>query len=301
MRAPQISTASDLQPADDPPEDELYASLCDHAHQVATAVLNDSCHGVSVSAECRSAIRYVHFECYRFVKAYAPRNGARPDGPAVEALDAVASAVNTALDDSHFYKSVFTDRPHLWHRLMSCWPMGYYATMTANALKSIEAPLGVVVELGAGVGATTRLVRPIVARRGGQLIATDLHYGHTRRVDFNLRLSEQLPTAHAVVATNALHCAADPVATLSWIGEVLRDGGALVFAEGAPYPEPGVPWALNMAFGPCHGWFDGGGFRTPNFWVSALDAAGFGEIYYEQWPSARYEFGGVFVARFRHN
>ena len=175
--------------------------------------------------------------------------------------------------------------------------MGQYARMAAAAVCADLRPGTAVVELGAGVGATARLIRGPVAAAGGRLVATDQLYGAAARVDFDAPLVGQLGQADAqagvVVATNALHCARDPERTLRWIRELLPFSGQLVIAEGAPWPEDGVPWALDLVFGCLAGWHDRSGFRTWPYWREALRRAGFGRLQRTPVPSERYDLGGV--------
>ncbi|WP_406205566.1 class I SAM-dependent methyltransferase [Kitasatospora sp. NBC_01560] len=271
--------------------DRGYAALADHASRIAGMI----CGGVGRPPQTAST-RYVLEESRRLLDAWHPEGHPRPRSAAADTLDAIAAAWPSLCEGAVTGEEVLARQDGLWQRLMSEWPMGRYAQMSADALAAHDGPVGTVVELGAGVGVTTRLIRDSVAMRGGRLLATDLHYGASQAVDFDCPLLAQLPPADVVVATNALHCAADPVATLGWIRELLNPDGVLILGEGAPFPEPGVPWALNLLFGVCQGWFDRGGFRSPEFWTQAMSSAGFGRVSRHRWPSDRFEFGGVLVA-----
>jgi len=277
----------------DPSWDERYAALCDHAHRIAVRLLADG----DGRADTASG-RYLLEQSARLAQAHVDGGRPRPDGPAADALDAVALDWPAIRAGTITGETVFERRPDLWRRLMGEWPMVYYAEMVTEALFDSARTPQTVVELGAGVGVTTRRLRRRMARWDGRVVATDLRYTGAA-ADFDRRLLTQVPSADAVVATNALHCARDPALTLGWVREVLRPGGVLVLGEGAPCPEPGVPWALNLLFGACRGWYDRGGFRSPAFWLDALRQAGFDEVERRAWPSERYELGGAFIGRLR--
>ncbi|MEU8264301.1 methyltransferase domain-containing protein [Micromonospora sp. NPDC048999] len=276
---------------DEATSDGRYAALCDHASRTARQILS---HGPGGGSSGSAAYLYRRSE--QFVAGHRSGDRPRPDCGAADALDAVARAYPAIRAGDLTGEEVFALHDGLWGRLMTEWPMGDYARMAADALASLVGAGGTVVELGAGVGATTRLIQPIVRARGGRLVATDLLYRGARAADFDRPLVGQVPGADVVVATNALHCSADPAVALRHVAALLEPGGALVLAEGAPFPTPGVPWALDLLFGACGGWFDRGGFRTPEFWLGALRAAGFVRVERIRWPSGRYYLGGCFVA-----
>jgi long-chain acyl-CoA synthetase len=277
-----------------PVRDDDYAALRDHARRVAASIVASRADG-----RAGAPARYVLRESARLV-ACTPDEGATPPPvAAVEALDLVHAGWDDIRGGAVSGEELFGAAGDLWARLMNDWPMGAYAELAARAFAAADGPAGAVVELGAGVGATTRRLRPLVEARGGALLATDVAYGPGRAIDFDRPLADQLPAADAVVATNALHCARDPEQTLRWIAEILRPGGLLVLAEGAPWPEPGVPWALNLLFGVFRGWYDRGGFRSSAFWLDALGRAGFEAVGHDPVPSHRYELGGCICARRR--
>lgn len=274
--------------------DERYAGLCDHARRVAFALLRQP----GDEAATASCARYLLRTSACLAASHVDTGYPRPAGPAADALDAVAAKWPAVRDGVISGEQLFEGQPGLWARLMDEWPMGWYAQLAVEALLAQNAELSCVLELGAGVGATTRRLRR--ATPGTAIVATDLRYGPSGAVDFDQPILPQvleLGQVDTVVATNALHCAADPLATLHWIREVLRPGGLLIIAEGAPFPEPGVPWALNLAFGACAGWHDRRGFAEPEFWAGALAAAGYALADRVRYPSVKYELGGCFVAR----
>jgi long-chain acyl-CoA synthetase len=272
--------------------DEDYLSLCDHAYRVAIRICVQ---GPIPPGTLDPGARYLLARSTRFSAAYSGGGRPRPSSAAADALDAVADAWPAIARGDLSGEMLFEHHPGLWQRLMNEWPMGHYADMVAQALAGLGRGLGNVVELGAGTGATTRRIRPIIERQGGHLTATDLGYGPARAVDFERRLLPQIGRADVVVATNALHCAQDPLMTLRWIRELVSPAGLVMLGEGAPDPEPGVPWALDLIFGACRGWHDRGGFRSPEFWLRATREAGFEDVRRIPWPSRRYELGGVLI------
>jgi hypothetical protein len=100
-----------------------------------------------------------------------------------------------------------------------------------------------------------------------------------------------------IFAVNALHCARDKVATLGYLREMLREGGALVLGEGRPYTDAGrTPWALNAFFGLFRGWWDIGGFVSRESWLAALREAGFTKIGFAVRRAGAHDLGGVIWA-----
>lgn len=74
--------------------------------------------------------------------------------------------------------------------------------------------------------------------------------------------------------TNALHCARDPAITMQRIDRMLNQGGLFLIAEGQPWTNPGVPWALNVPFGMVDGWWDRGGFLDRAKWLACCASSG---------------------------
>jgi hypothetical protein len=271
--------------------DELYAALCDYVHRRALVVAENT-----VEPSAPASIRYLSEESRRFVVAYPGGRRLRPSGAPADALDVVLDGWEELRAGRVSGEGLFAGHPRLWPRLMEEWPMGQYAEMVAETLAACAPSPATVVELGAGVGATTRRIRRHLLAKRGRLLATDKAYTGSSSIDFDSPLSDQLGFApDVVVATNALHCARDPQRALVGIAELLRPGGLVVLGEGAPFPEPGIPWALNLVFGPCHGWHDRGGFREAGYWTEGLRRAGFEDVTFEPCSSQRYDFGGVFT------
>lgn len=272
--------------------DSKYDAIYDHAWLAAVEIVR--CGKRSVLSESG---RYIFDECCKLLETTTCGYRLKSVGPVTDALDAIVSAWPSISRGERSGENVFEATGDLWFRLMEEWPMGYYADIVAGELAALELSGKTVVELGAGVGVTTRRIRRMITKHGGQLFATDLRYRGSQAADFDRPLLSQLPTADVVIATNALHCARDPVSTLNWIHQLVRPSGWIVLGEGAPFPRPNLPWALNLLFGACRGWYDGSGFRSPSFWLSALRTAGFVSVKRTRWPSDRYELGGAYIAR----
>jgi long-chain acyl-CoA synthetase len=196
---------------------------------------------------------------------------------------------------------VFSSDPGLWKRVMTEWPMGDFARMTADFMIENELLGGNVVELGAGVGSCSALVAAHVSDR---FIRTDLQpfllkrqkiAGTVERHDFNE--PGRWHDLDAIFAVNALHCARDKVATLRYLIEMLRRDGVLILGEGQPHTDDhGTPWALNPFFGLFRGWWDIGGFVARQDWVAALEHAGFCKIGFAARRAGEHDLGGVIWA-----
>lgn len=190
----------------------------------------------------------------------------------------------------------------LWEKFMTEFPLGEYAQMASDILKKEGLLSGAVLELGAGVGNTSRLLHH----------ETDLE--NYTRTDLNLKLLKDYPFSkkislynfnHAgkwsdlssVFAVNALHCADDKLASLKHIQAMLKTGGTLLMGEGTPSPEETKPWALNYLCGFFDGWWDKGGFLEREQWFNLLTKAGFHDIQYARMTAADLDLGGVIWAK----
>lgn len=229
----------------------------------------------AVPAEARAA-----FECLELVVGYWPQLAAG----AIEG------------------EQVFSERPGLWKRAMSEWPMGGFARMAAAYMIGHGLLGGSVIELGAGVGSCSALLAEHVTER---FIRTDLQpfllkrqriAGSVERYDFN----EPGPWrgVETIFAVNALHCAADKAATLGHLHEMLAPGGMLVLGEGRPHTDGrGSPWALNPFFGLFRGWWDVGGFLTREAWLALFQEAGFADPGFAAYRADAHDLGGLVWAR----
>ena len=182
--------------------------------------------------------------------------------------------------------------------------MGSYAELARTVLSARGLLRGPVLEVGSGVGNTTALIAPLV--QGGftwsdgnpELVARGTWPGRGVVYDFDRPPPGDLREFTAIVATNALHCAADKGATLAWLRSLLVTGGTLVLAEGAsPTAPDGTPWALDYLFCAFGGWWDRTGFLTRWEWLRLLDEAGFEQLGYSVLRAGRHDLGGVVWGR----
>lgn len=187
----------------------------------------------------------------------------------------------------------------LWRSVMEDWPMGSYAVRLGQVLRDFGLfPDGEILEIGAGVGATTSVLVAIEPQV--TVIRSDMHAfrGINEVWDFTLRphprLRERFPL---VVGTNAVHCATNITGALSNIRETLAPDGILVISEGNPEPAAGEPWALDWVFGMFDGWWNTGGFRSYEQWENAFSQAGFSKLERFPYESRGYQLGHVLCAR----
>lgn len=186
----------------------------------------------------------------------------------------------------------------VWHGLMTGWPMSGYAARLADAVVPLLEPGDVVVEVGAGVGATTRALRSRLGLRASiRVMATDIAYEGRRHQDVTEPFTDHLIGADAVVATNVLHCVEDRDAALAHMVAAVRPGGMVAISEGAPETGGGAPWALNLLFGPLRGWHDRGGFVTAGTWDASCARAGLECVVHQPWRSGDRTFGGTWLGR----
>lgn len=197
-------------------------------------------------------------------------------------------------------EDAYRHHSELWQRLMCEPPMGTYAQQAAHLINAWAQPGQTIIELGAGVGNTSRLLKLpdeaayIRTDRNPFLLPRDLP-GTIRRYDFDQ--SPDLPEADIVFAVNALHCATSPARTIRQIHSVLKKGGILLLAEGAPFPAPDRPWALDALFCQFQGWWDRSGFRARTVWEEDLRSAGFSEIRHQKLTAYKYDLGGLIWAQ----
>ncbi len=245
-----------------------------------------------------------------------PAGPTRPAGPAGCEAEAVArSAAHDALDLLAGYwpaiaraagdgTAMMRQRPGLWRRLMTEWPTGSYAGLACAVLQARGLLTGRVLEVGSGVGNTTSLIAPLVrgsfvwSDRSPELVARGAWPGQGAVLDFDQPPPEGLGQFTAVVATNALHCAADKRASLARLRSLLAADGTLVLAEGSsPTTPDGTPWALDFLFCAFDGWWDRTGFLTRWEWLSLLEEAGFDRPGYSVLRAGRHDLGGVVWGR----
>ncbi len=221
-----------------------------------------------------------------------------------DALDLLAGywpAIARAAGDG---TAMMRQRPGLWRRLMTEWPMGSYAGLACAVLEARALLTGRVLEVGSGVGNTTSLIAPLVrgsfvwSDRNPELVARGAWPGQGVVLDFDRPPPDGLGQFTAIVATNALHCAADKRASLAWLRSLLADDGTLVLAEGSsPTTPDGMPWALDFLFCAFDGWWDRTGFLTRWEWLSLLEETGFDRLGYSVLRSGRHDLGGAVWGR----
>ncbi len=222
-------------------------------------------------------------------------------GVAVECLELLAESWPRVMGGDATGETIFLFRPDLWARLMVEWPMGAYAQLAAEFLVESGELGGRVLELGAGIGGTTRR---LTAHLGDGFVRTDLNAGllrlcpapgATAQYDFNE--PGEWRDLDVVFAVNAVHCARDPGRTLGYLAEMLRPGGWCVLAEGSPATRDGLPWALTYFFGLFDGWWDVGGFRPRSDWLADLRAAGFAKVGTAPLRAGDHDLGGLVWGR----
>jgi SAM-dependent methyltransferase len=226
--------------------------------------------------------------------------GAATRSAAHDALDLLADywpAIAAAADGG---AGMMGQRPGLWRRLMTEWPMGSYAELACAVLSARELLRGPVLEVGSGVGNTTTLIAPLVqgcftwSDGSSRLVARGRWPGRGVVFDFDRPPPDDLGSFATIVATNALHCAADKAASLAWLRSLLRPGGTLVLAEGSnPTTPDGLPWALDYLFCAFGGWWDRTGFLTRWEWLRLLEEAGFEQLGYSVLRAGQHDLGGV--------
>jgi acyl-CoA synthetase (AMP-forming)/AMP-acid ligase II/SAM-dependent methyltransferase len=243
----------------------------------------------------------------RYITAAARRllHAAQPgpqdsDGPAGQVLTLMEGSWPALAAGEITGEQLIRTVPGLWRRLMSEWPMGDYADLLGAHLAATADLTGPVLELGAGIGRTSRL---LAGQAGAGYLRSDRDIsllpvscpGTPAAIDFD----QEIPPPAAgggwevIFAANALHCAADRRAAVQRAAAALTPGGSLVLAEGTPETAPGTPWALDLLFGMFTGWHDRGGFRSRWDWLADFSAAGLTTSGYVQLRAGRHDLGGV--------
>ncbi|MEH1016306.1 AMP-binding protein [Micromonospora sp. CPCC 206060] len=277
---------------------QRYDALLSYARQAAEEIV-----GHPVRPRNARASR-IHAHALATVAAVPEtRPGAGPRSAAHDALDALVEHWPALADGSCTGQDVMRTCPGLWRRLMTEWPMGSYAALAADTLAAAGVLGGRVLEVGSGVGNTTGRIAPLVT---GELVWSDGAPELVERgswpgrgvvFDFDRPPPADLGTFDTIFGTNAVHCAADKLATLRWLRGLLAGGGRLFLSEGAnPTTATGTPWALDFLFCAFDGWWDRGGFRTRAEWLDLLRRAGFGNPGFSMLRSGRHDLGGVIWA-----
>jgi SAM-dependent methyltransferase len=198
---------------------------------------------------------------------------------------------------------------NLWTRMMCDDLMGEYARMAVDFLRANEIQKRSILELGSGVGNARRLLSPHLPV-GDSYFPTDFlgaeeeTPGRPWRFDFDsavdwgaLAAGERLRVSSGfgcVFAVNALHCSIAPAEVICRATAALAPGGLLLLGEGNPSPlDDSTPWAGDLLFSPFNGWWDRGGFRPRESWVTWMIEAGLHDIGYAVLRSGKYDLGGL--------
>jgi len=283
-----------------------YASLYRTAFRAAASINHTS----PASALEGEAVRYVREAAARVV-AHDPERILTSAGymsathTASEALELLAHSWPDFSAGKLTGAEMLRSRPGLWEGLMCDWPIASLAEMCAAHLigQRLVGRGGRVMEVGAGVGATTRLLKPFLhsdfLRADLMPAAKVAKYCAAPGEIVQWNFDEPPPVQSAecfdtIYITSALHCAADPLQSLRYLHSMLRPGGTLVLAEGNPQTtEDGHPWALDMFFGTLPGWYLNGGLRPRVQWLSLMAAAGFCRLGFAAHRAGINDLGGL--------
>jgi long-chain acyl-CoA synthetase len=292
-------TGSGFAPCVESPE--RYEELLGHALMTARQISRD------VDCPRNTVARYIYTEAVRLTNALRHWPEAqdtdpalRSDIPACRILDLLGHAWGDLrlgrVDGSFLIKSV----PEVWMRLMREWPMASYAEMMASHLKASCHLTGRVLELGAGVGNTSRLLAEHLGDGDGY-VRSDIDPSLCRRLDLpgavvRCDFDDPLPFERLdlIFSVNALHCSRDSLITMRHIANALKPGGSVVIAEGnGPTTDGVTPWALNALFGILEGWWVRGGFRDRWQWLQSFHDVGLVRCGFSQLRAGRHDLGGL--------
>ena len=185
----------------------------------------------------------------------------------------------------------------LWLKLMTTWPMNEYAEFMSRFLKHKGLLNGRILEFGAGVGNTSKL---IVNDINGEYIRTDIcskllnkykYSKHQEVYDFEKKC--RWKDLDLIFGVNALHCAKDKEKAVINLYDGLKKNGYLVISEGQPYSNAQTPWALNYVFGLFKGWYDIGGFLDRKDWLHIFKKAGFSSYGACMLRVGNHDLGGI--------
>ncbi|MGZ3690451.1 MAG: AMP-binding protein, partial [Pseudobdellovibrio sp.] len=190
-----------------------------------------------------------------------------------------------------------------WQQFMCEYPLGDYGTMAADFLKSENLLGGDILEIGAGVGNTSRKIEKHIVDIS-RYTRTDLNIKLLEKTDiqsknsyYNFDKPGRFKNQDVIFGTNALHCAADKDLSLQYLKDMLKPGGCLLLAEGSPETFAGTPWALNFLCGIYDGWWNRGGFLTREEWIQLLQKNGFIHIGWQMMSAGRNDLGGIIWAQ----
>jgi acyl transferase domain-containing protein/SAM-dependent methyltransferase len=177
------------------------------------------------------------------------------------------------------------------HAPLSAYFAAIMRAVLASIVHSLRRPLRVL-EIGAGTGATTSSLLPLLSGTSSTYFFTDvsevmLRHGAAKfaaypflryeRLDIEKPDPQLLSTFDVIVATNVLHATRDLGIALENVRKLLVPGGHLILCEATTY----LPW-FDVTTGLIEGWqrFDDG-WRSDHpllgvgEWPRALESAGF--------------------------
>lgn len=284
--------------------DIKYASLLSLAADYAGNIISQI---GSQPVTVDSPAGYILREAQRLVAHRVTIDGRNTNNSLVETVPAMVlqkmlvNNINSLVQGEIAGEDIVRKEKGLWTRLMCEWPMDTYARMTANFLIANRLLEGKVLEAGAGVGNTTRLIADEI---NSDYIRTDYNTqilrkisvrGHCEFYDFNQ--PGRWRDLDTIFSVNAIHCASDKQTTLCHFYQMLKPGGTLVLGEGNNTTNSaGTPWALNGLFGLFDGWWNISGFLQREEWLQMFITAGFREWGYSQLRSGEHDLGGVLWA-----
>ncbi|NPV78179.1 MAG: AMP-binding protein [Anaerolineae bacterium] len=221
--------------------------------------------------------------------------------PAMQLQQLIVENIEGIIDGTVRGEELVRKKKGLWERLMCEWPMNSYAEMAANFLLDQGLLKGRTLELGAGVGNTSRLISAGVNESfirtdiNPEILARLSHPGKNEYYDFNA--PGRWNNLDTIFAVNALHCAVDKHKTIAHLYEMLSFDGTLLLAEGSPRTDKkGTPWALNGLFGIFDGWWNISGFLRRDQWIDIFVETGFRQWGYSQLRSGEHDLGGLLWA-----
>lgn len=217
--------------------------------------------------------------------------------PALRVLDAIERRWEDLACGKIGGEELMREQKGMWVPFMTEWPMGSYAQMAARFLVDGGLLRGRVLEIGAGVGNTSRLILDHV---NDSYIRTDLKEDLMKRVAAPGRVAAydfdapgRFRDLDTIFGVNAMHCAENKQRSLGHLREMLKPGGLLLLGEGAPETVGSLPWALNAAFGLFDGWWDRGGFVRRSVWLELMESVGFRWWGYSVLRAGRHDLGGL--------
>ncbi len=173
-----------------------------------------------------------------------------------------------------------------------------------------------VLELGGGVGGTTLELKDFLFQ-AKSFTFTDLkpYFLQTIRQKIpELPLNTQIIDLHnlpkmedkfdVIYATNVLHVSINPINTLKWVKNHLKDEGVLIIGEGSPYSEV-TPWPLELMFAFFEAWWKVPlfsyrpyqGWIIPKHWRVIFQKSGFGHVEADILMDDERIYGAVYTAQ----